>query len=742
MAIASKALVVALSTALAAPPSPACPDGATATANATWGGACFRLTAQRASLRHCVERCGEQGMAPACLGSAEENAFAAGLVPANDWAYIGHYQNDTSGGPAEGWGRCVAGDASGFANWDDQGLVRQPDDFYGTGFPEGCAVMTGQGRWRDEPCVVPEAFGRTFRCLCEGPSSPSVSFEQDLLVLEAAVEAAVSEVRARVAVVYPICFLIAFLPALLLLGHRRLGESYGEGYREGFRQGHREGYREGYMAGGGGTFQESASAQTAHSLRAAHRSAAQRRLRVSGLMAQSGWALFVFGVAPAVMAVTGNPIDVVVGPFVFWGVMALPGAFLLVLALLPTDARAIRTVCVVLLAGCAGAGGLAAFATLSGIGPPTLGFPVAVLVLATAAGMGPTLLRRGPRAMQPRQALRRLWLVVRLLCLAFGVVIIGWASTAIAAIPSLYRDPFFIGFFPLGATFIVCALLATTANRGRLHRRLGRLGGNGSEEEEAAAISALVAGADPDKALADAVSMFRCLRARSLTKEDLAGASLGVSTSAAELAAKTEPAQLHEVTCFLSHSWRDEDEAPGEKYKTFARWAREKEESTGEEVTLWLDKACIDQTNIDQALACLPVFLSGCQILLIVAGPTYCSRLWCVMEIFTFMRMGGAMERIELRLIANPGQNQATAKNELAGLLATFNAAKAECFKQEDRQKLLAVIEAGFGNFDEFNTGVREIFKLRRMSVAAASGLQHASVTLAAADSSLEMALA
>ena len=100
------------------------------------------------------------------------------------------------------------------------------------------------------------------------------------------------------------------------------------------------------------------------------------------------------------------------------------------------------------------------------------------------------------------------------------------------------------------------------------------------------------------------------------------------------------------------------------------------------------------------------------------------------------------MERIELRLIANPGQNQATAKNELAGLLATFNAAKAECFKQEDRQKLLAVIEAGFGNFDEFNTGVREIFKLRRMSVAAASGLQHASVTLAAADSSLEMASA
>ena len=50
------------------------------------------------------------------------------------------------------------------------------------------------------------------------------------------------------------------------------------------------------------------------------------------------------------------------------------------------------------------------------------------------------------------------------------------------------------------------------------------------------------------------------------------------------------------------------------------------------------DKACIDQSNIQQSLACLPVFLAGCQTLLVVAGPTYCSRLWCVMELFTFAR--------------------------------------------------------------------------------------------------------
>ena len=124
---------------------------------------------------------------------------------------------------------------------------------------------------------------------------------------------------------------------------------------------------------------------------------------------------------------------------------------------------------------------------------------------------------------------------------------------------------------------------------------------------------------------------------------------------------------MGEVTAFLSHSWSDEKEAPGAKHALVALWAEQRQELTGKEPTLWLvalaqsapfpshtrarqdntrasprlapqDKACIDQNNIEQSLACLPVFLAGCQTLLVVAGPTYCSRLWCVMELFTFAR--------------------------------------------------------------------------------------------------------
>jgi hypothetical protein len=201
--------------------------------------------------------------------------------------------------------------------------------------------------------------------------------------------------------------------------------------------------------------------------------------------------------------------------------------------------------------------------------------------------------------------------------------------------------------------WLLCAALATRRNRGRLHRRLGRLGRRGTEEEEAAAIAALVGSDDPEAILKRAVANFRCLPASKLLAADLAAADLAGSspehtgsTNSAALAAKTVPATMGEVTAFLSHSWRDDEEAPGATHRAVGQWARQQRrnlrptgtEPTSMEPTIWLDRACIDQNNIQQSLACLPVFLAGCQTLLVVAGKTYCSRLWCVMELFAFVR--------------------------------------------------------------------------------------------------------
>ena len=116
----------------------------------------------------------------------------------------------------------------------------------------------------------------------------------------------------------------------------------------------------------GGSYQ----AETVRKLRAARLSAAHRRLRVSGLMAQSGWACLVFGLAPRFMFFGGNPIDAIVGPEDFWVTIAFVGLFLLGLSLYPTDMRAIRVVCAVVFVFLAGIGLLIIFFM-----PPSVGIP-------------------------------------------------------------------------------------------------------------------------------------------------------------------------------------------------------------------------------------------------------------------------------------------------------------------------------------------------------------------------------
>ena len=122
-------------------------------------------------------------------------------------------------------------------------------------------------------------------------------------------------------------------------------------------------------------------------------------------------------------------------------------------------------------------------------------------------------------------------------------------------------------------------------------------------------------------------------------------------------------------------------------------------------IQVWIDKFCIDQTSIADSLMCLPVFLAGCKQLLVLAGPTYATRLWCVMELFVFLRMGGQREDIVVKLL---GDGNATA--QLSASLASFDAGKAACFHDADKQKLWAVIESTFGTFTPFNKLVRATF--------------------------------
>merc|ERR1719188_2347928 len=99
--------------------------------------------------------------------------------------------------------------------------------------------------------------------------------------------------------------------------------------------------------------------------------------------------------------------------------------------------------------------------------------------------------------------------------------------------------------------------------------------------------------------------------------------------------------RLHRCDAFVSHSWSDNAE---EKWAAMQRWRDGFLSLESREPTIWFDKCCIDQRNIETDLRCLPIFLSGCRRLVVFCGPTYLSRLWCIMELFTFVHMGGSAQ--------------------------------------------------------------------------------------------------
>jgi hypothetical protein len=75
--------------------------------------------------------------------------------------------------------------------------------------------------------------------------------------------------------------------------------------------------------------------------------------------------------------------------------------------------------------------------------------------------------------------------------------------------------------------------------------------------------------------------------------------------------------------------------------------------------------------------------------------------------------VGGDQGRVEIHLIAQPDDDQTEERRLLTEGFATFDAGKAQCFLAKDREHLLAVIEAGFGDFDDFNRVARSLFESR-----------------------------
>ena len=237
--------------------------------------------------------------------------------------------------------------------------------------------------------------------------------------------------------------------------------------------------------------------------------------------------------------------------------------------------------------------------------------------------------------------------------------------------------------------------------RSSVQRWLGSLGTRG-EARSAAAVAALVGGRDPQVALARATATLRALPFSALTPDDL------LSNADTGLEKKSAHARMGGISCFVSHSWSDDGVA---KWHSLSEWAKDYKKQRNKDPTMWIDKGCLAQSSLADCLSTLPCYLAACERLLILLGPTYLSRVWCCLELFTWLQMGGSEQRITILPL---GEFETAA----AAAIEAFDASRAKCFVEDERQQLLAIIETAFGSFAPFNALCKQVLTRRLLPEA------------------------
>ena len=350
-------------------------------------------------------------------------------------------------------------------------------------------------------------------------------------------------------------------------------------------------------------------------------------------------------------------------------------------------------------------------------------FTFVAIFLVMLIAMVPLLCsRRSCYPLAPRAALDRTWLVLRIGLSSMHLLFMIATLLRLFYQPDHYLVGCEFGSFSSdivhGASWGVLPLLATPAVRRRVQSALMRLTSD-AHAKEAATVTQLVGGLGIDRALSLARQRFRVIHFSELGELDFA------SSQDTGCYARAVKAALGECDAFMSHSWSD---SWTQKWQTLSEWAADFASGTKRAPSLWLDKACIDQkrmtdpAHVVESLAVLPIYLSGCKALLVFAGSTYTQRLWCILELFTFLRMGAERSAITLLPLAasdgvglDEGETGALVHEQrsMAATLAAFarfDVRQTRCTVQTDQDRLLTVIESGFGDHTTFNALVRRTF--------------------------------
>jgi len=216
----------------------------------------------------------------------------------------------------------------------------------------------------------------------------------------------------------------------------------------------------------------------------------------------------------------------------------------------------------------------------------------------------------------------------------------------------------------------------------------------------AAGIAGLVGNCSISEVLQQAKKRFRCVDFSKLEETELA-----TNKPSPACFALSRVVKLGCCDAFVSHSWHDD--APA-KWEAMNCWRLRFERKRKRSPHIWLDKCCIDQGDIEADLRCLPIFLSGCSELVVFCGPTYLSRLWCIMELFTFVHSGGKTSDITVIPVLRRG-HELDDRAAMRQSFLDFDVMNCECFNISDKEKMLDIIQFAFGDLGKFNDSVRSI---------------------------------
>merc|ERR1719201_2798256 len=164
-----------------------------------------------------------------------------------------------------------------------------------------------------------------------------------------------------------------------------------------------------------------------------------------------------------------------------------------------------------------------------------------------------------------------------------------------------------------------------------------------SSRGETRSLAAAVAAAIGDHSV-EAVEQKANQHLRYVTLDKISKEELAENKPNPLLYERSKLGTFGEVDAFISHSWSDPSDS---KWDGLQSWRNDFKRRNGREPRVWFDKCCIDQMNIDDSLMCLPVHLAACSKVVMLVGPTYLTRLWCVMEIFVLIAAVNDTSRIQ-----------------------------------------------------------------------------------------------